>query len=143
MAQQQQRNALTELVQQYVGPGRPLTIRRLAERAVDPATGYRPSTSLVGKVSKGESYKLTPELVSALAAGLGLPRAVVAAAAHEQFIGFEVTTPPATATELPADAEVRTAHESGAEEGGLPRTAEWARDVARRRAEREDANGES
>lgn len=141
MAQQQRRDALTELVQQYVGRGRPLTIRAFAERAVDPETGYRPSTGLLGKVSKkGESYKLTPELVGAIAAGLGLPRAVVASAAYEQFIGFDVTTPPATG-ELPG--EVRAAHQPGAEEGGLPRTAAWAKDVARRRAEERDANGES
>lgn len=87
----EQRDALTELVQQHVGEGKPWTVRAFAARAVDTATGYSPSPSLVGKIIAGQAYKVTPELVSALALGLGLPRDVVAAAAHYQVIGFEAS----------------------------------------------------
>ncbi|WP_432051744.1 hypothetical protein [Streptomyces xiamenensis] len=88
----EQRAALTELVRQRVGErgqdGR-LTQRKFLALAVDPETGYRPSLGLIGKISRGESIQVRPELISALAAGLGLPRAVVAAAAHLQLLGYE------------------------------------------------------
>ncbi|MFD7511829.1 hypothetical protein ACFV5N_21185 [Streptomyces sp. NPDC059853] len=88
----EQRAALTELVRQRVGErgrdGR-LTQREFLAAAVDPDTGYQPSLGLIGKISRGESIQVRPELISALAAGLGLPRAVVAAAAHLQLLGYE------------------------------------------------------
>lgn len=84
-----QRNALTELVGSAVGRGKQWSLRDFAARAVDPATGWAPSKSLLGKIVSGDSYKIEPRLVSALAVGLGLPRQVVAAAAHWQAIGYE------------------------------------------------------
>ncbi len=84
----EQRDALTELVQQHVGEGKRWSVRNFAEVAVDPASGWAPSKSLLGKIISGQGYKVTPELVSALAVGLGLPREVVAAAAHFQVIGY-------------------------------------------------------
>jgi len=90
----QQRDALTELVQQHVGthtgPDK-MSVAAFCARAVDPDTGYRPSNGLVGKIVSGRSYKITPELVGAIAAGLGIPREVAAAAAHLQLIGYEAT----------------------------------------------------
>ncbi|MFR9796184.1 hypothetical protein ACL02U_09815 [Streptomyces sp. MS06] len=87
-----QRTALTELVQQHVGthtgPGK-ISVAAFTKKAKDPETGYQPSNGLVGKIVRGQSYGVTPELVGAIAAGLGLPRAVVAAAAHLQLIGYE------------------------------------------------------
>lgn len=87
-----QRNALTELVQQHVGthtgPDK-MSVVAFCAKAVDPEGGYRPSNGLIGKIVRGESYKVTPELISAIAAGLGLPREIVGAAAHLQIIGYE------------------------------------------------------
>lgn len=87
----ERRDALTQLLQQHVGThrGGRLTVAAFVERAVDPDTGYRPSNGLVGKIIDGGSYKITPELISALATGLEIPRDVVAAAAHLQLIGYE------------------------------------------------------
>jgi hypothetical protein len=88
----QRRDALTELVQQHVGthtdPGK-MTVAAFREKAVDPDTGYQPSTGLIGKIVQGQRYKVTPELVGAIAAGLGLPREIAGAAAHLQLIGYE------------------------------------------------------
>lgn len=87
-----QRDALTELVQQHVGThtgADKVSVAAFCARAVDPDTGYRPSNGLAGKIVRGESYSITPQLVGAIAAGLGLPRGIVAAAAHLQAIGYE------------------------------------------------------
>jgi len=96
----QQRDALTELVQQHVGAGRRWSTRDFAEAAVDPETRWSPSKSLVGKIINNQGYTITPELVGAVAVGLGLPREVIAAAAHFQIIGYTQTElaagPPAT-----------------------------------------------
>ncbi|MFI6468635.1 hypothetical protein, partial [Streptomyces sp. NPDC050538] len=46
--------------------------------------------SLIAKIINGQSYTITARLVSAIAAGLELPREVVGAAAHLQLIGYTV-----------------------------------------------------
>ncbi|MFE9300573.1 hypothetical protein [Streptomyces sp. NPDC006856] len=84
----EQRDALTELVKANVGTGRRMSTRDFAAVAVDPETGWSPGKSLVGKIIAGQGYTVTPSLVSAIAAGLQLPREVVAAAAHMQTIGY-------------------------------------------------------
>lgn len=88
----QQLDALTRLVQQRVGTHTgqdKMSVAAFCEAAVDPDTGYRPSNGLVGKIVRGDTYKVTPQLVGAIAAGLGLPREIAAAAAHLQLIGYE------------------------------------------------------
>lgn len=85
----EQRDALTELVRQYVGTGRRWSTRTFSERAVDPDSRWSPSKSLLAKIISGQGYTITPQLVSALAVGFELPREVVAAAAHFQTIGYE------------------------------------------------------
>ncbi|MFI8191319.1 hypothetical protein ACIF8T_21290 [Streptomyces sp. NPDC085946] len=84
----QQRDALTELVKCHVGEGRRMTTREFAAAAVDPQTGWSPSKSLVGNIIAGMNYKVTPQLVSAVSAGLGVKRQIVAVAAHFQAIGY-------------------------------------------------------
>ncbi|MFL4904170.1 hypothetical protein ACJ6WF_13540 [Streptomyces sp. MMS24-I2-30] len=88
----QRRDALTELVQQHVGthtgPDK-MSVAAFVKVAVDPDSGYRPSNGLVGKIVRGQSYGVDPRLIGALAAGLRLPREIVAAAAHLQLIGYE------------------------------------------------------
>lgn len=91
----EQRDALTELVRASVGIGKRLSTREFAAAAVDSETGWSPSKSLVQKITGGQGYNVTPQLVSAVAAGLDLPREIVAAAAHLQTIGYtakELTT---------------------------------------------------
>jgi hypothetical protein len=97
-----QRDALTELVKSVVGRGKRWSTREFAALAVDPGTGWSPSKSLLGKIINGEGYKVEPRLVSAFAVGLGLPREVVATAAHWQVIGYkqEELDAPAPATLL-------------------------------------------
>ncbi|MBU8549753.1 hypothetical protein IMX12_13135 [Streptomyces sp. Babs14] len=68
-----------------------MTVAAFVSRAVDADTGYRPSTGLVGKILGGGKFTITPELIGAVAAGLNLPREIVAAAAHLQVIGYEET----------------------------------------------------
>ena len=84
----QQRNALTELVKAHVGEGRRMSTREFAAAAVDAESGWTPSKSLVGKIIGGQGYNITPQVVSAIAAGLDLDREIVAAAAHLQVIGY-------------------------------------------------------
>jgi len=83
-----QRDALTELVKAQVGDGKRWSTREFTARAEDPETGYTPGKSLIAKIINDEGYKITAPLVSALAVGLDLPRAVVGAAAHMQLIGY-------------------------------------------------------
>jgi hypothetical protein len=93
----QQRDALTELVKAHVGRGRRMSTRDFAAAAVDPDTDWSPSKSLVAKIIGGQGYDVTPQLVGAVAVGLGLDREIVAAAAHLQVIGYtdaELSTGP-------------------------------------------------
>lgn len=84
----QQRDALTELVKAHVGAKRRMSTREFSAAAVDPESGWSPSKSLVAKIIAGQGYDVTPQLVSAVAAGLELDREIVAAAAHLQVIGY-------------------------------------------------------
>ncbi|MFF3190501.1 hypothetical protein [Streptomyces misionensis] len=65
-----------------------MSTREFAAAAVDPETGWTPSKSLVAKIISGQGYNVTPQLVSAIAAGLELDREIVEAAAHLQVIGY-------------------------------------------------------
>lgn len=106
-------DALTRLVQKHVGRGRQLTFRAFEEAAVDPVTGRRISKSTAENVARGHQIKVTPEVLRAIAAGIGEDIAVVRAAAIRQYIGIEVTDPYHTD---PGDDDtvVRVAHEVGA-----------------------------
>lgn len=114
----EQRDALTELVRQHVGthtdPDK-MTVAAFCRIAVDPDSGYRPSNGLVGKILRGEPFKPTPHLVSAIAAGLRLEREIVAAAAHLQLIGY-------TTRELEAGVPAKVMHLIGSEPGELERS---------------------
>lgn len=77
-----------DLVAAAAGTGRALTYEQLAQKSVDPESGYKPSPNLVWRIASGAAIKVNPELVRALAAGLELPLARVQAAAAFQFTGF-------------------------------------------------------
>lgn len=111
----EQRDALTELVMQHVGAGKRWSTRGFAEIAVDRETGWSPGKSLIGKIIKGLSYDVTPQLVSAIAEGLGLPREVVAAAAHFQVIGY-------TESELAGGAPATLLHKIGERPADAPKS---------------------
>lgn len=90
----QQLDALTRLVQQHVGThtgDHKISVAAFQAKAIDKDSGYQPSNGLLGKIVRGDSYKVTPQLVGAIAAGLGIPREVAAAAAHFQLIGYDET----------------------------------------------------
>jgi hypothetical protein len=106
----QQRNALTELVKAHVGAGRRMSTREFSAVAVDPDTGWSPGKTLVGKIINNGGYDVTPQLVGAVAVGLGLDREIVAAAAHLQVIGY-------TDAELSKGAPARLIRTIGAEPG--------------------------
>ncbi|MFJ4649514.1 hypothetical protein ACIP6Q_39270 [Streptomyces bobili] len=108
-----QEDALTSLVQQHVGRGRRLTFRAFEEAAVDPVTGRRISKSTAENVARGHQIKVTPEVLRAIAAGIGVDLGRVHAAAIRQYIGIEVTDPYDTEPGE-ADTVVRVAHEVGA-----------------------------
>lgn len=82
---------LTDLVAERVGEGRTLTYRAFEDRAVDPQTGYRPSKGTLWKVAHAQSVKLSPDLIRAIAAGLGLPAERVQRAAAFQYTGYIAT----------------------------------------------------
>ncbi|MFH9014012.1 hypothetical protein ACH4C6_21855 [Streptomyces sp. NPDC017943] len=108
-----QNDALTRLVQEHVGRGRRLTLRAFEEQAVDPISKRRLSKSLAGNIVQGHQIKVTPEVLRAIAAGIGESLATVRAAAIQQYIGIEVTDPFQTP---PGDDDtvLRVAHEVGA-----------------------------
>lgn len=121
----QQRDALTELVQAHVGThtgSDKMTVAAFHKKAVDAESGYKPSTGLIGKIVAGDTYKITPQLVGAIAAGLGIPREVVGAAAHLQLIGY-------TESELQDGAPAKLMLRIGASAGSAER------DIAKRWAE--------
>lgn len=91
---------LTQLVSEHVGHGT-ITYRVFEDRAIDPETGYRPSKSTLWKVARGEPVKISPQIVRAIAAGLGLRLARVAAAAAYQYTGL-IASPAGTGTAIHA-----------------------------------------
>jgi hypothetical protein len=82
---------LTDLVAARVGPGTAMTYRKFEERAIDPVSGHKPSLGVLWKVAKGERVIIDPELVRAVAAGIGLPEERVQAAAAYQYTGLVAT----------------------------------------------------
>ncbi|OII63803.1 hypothetical protein BJP40_02680 [Streptomyces sp. CC53] len=73
------------------GAANKLTFEQLAERSVDPRTGYQPSPNLLWRLARQKGVKVNPELVSALAVGLSKPLERVQAAAAFEFTGYIAT----------------------------------------------------
>ncbi|MDX2921832.1 helix-turn-helix transcriptional regulator [Streptomyces sp. NE06-03C] len=103
-------DALTRLVQEHVGAGRALTIRDFAQAAVDPKSGTSISKSTAGNLVQGHSVKITPEVLGAIAAGLGVSLAQVQLAAMRQYVGV-VVDDPFDADPGDDDTVVRVAHD--------------------------------
>lgn len=98
---------LTMLVNERVGEGRPMTWRSFEAVAIDTVANYKPSRATLWKIGQGQPVKLSPELVRAVAAGLGIPPERAQRAAAYQYAGY-------VATETPKGTVV---HEAGAEPG--------------------------
>ncbi|WP_407553121.1 hypothetical protein QOM21_24070 [Streptomyces sp. Pv4-95] len=129
----EQTDALTRLVQEHVGDGRPLTVRAFAERAIDPESGRSISKSTAGNLAKGHQVKITPEVLRAIAAGLGVPLTAVQAAAIQQYVGIIVDDPFGVGPG-DDDAVVRVAHDPEVTAADMPATRRFL-DEARRDAE--------
>ena len=110
------------------GSGLP-TWEQVGQRAVDPATGYRPSPNLLWKVASGQDVKINPPLVRAIAEAFALPLDRVQLAAARQFLGWQVDDP----FDTPAgddDAVVRVARAPGRRAEDMPATREFLRRAA-------------
>lgn len=127
---------LAQLVSEQAGKGRKYTFEQLANRSVDPESGYQPSPNLVWKIASGQDVKMNPPLVRALAAGLGLPPQRVADAAHRQFLGWYAAEPviDRTPEDDDDDAVYRAAAAAGATPDQMPAVEEF---FERLRKERE------
>jgi hypothetical protein len=89
---------LTDLVAEALGNG--LTYRAFEDAAVDPTSGYRPGRSTLWKLSKGQTILISPELVLAVAHGLGVSPERAQRAAAVQYAGYYSPTPVDGATVL-------------------------------------------
>ena len=129
---------LAQLVSEQAGKGKKYTFEQLANRAVDPQTGYKPSPNLVWSIASGKGVKINPPLVRALAAGLDLPPSRVEAATHRQFIGWYASEPPFETPDAGGDddAVYRVAAAHGVTADQMPAVQEL---FERLRKEREEA----
>lgn len=102
------------------GSGLP-TWEQISERAIDPRTGYQPSASMLWKVAAQKGAKISPPLVRAIAAGMGLPLLRVQEAAAREYVGWQVDdpwdTPPGD-----EDVVVRVARTGAQEAADMPAT---------------------
>jgi hypothetical protein len=80
---------LTTLVATALDNG--LTYRVLEDRAVDPETGYHPARATLWKIAKGQDVQLTPALVRAVAAAIGVTPSRAQLAAAVQYAGYSPT----------------------------------------------------
>jgi hypothetical protein len=83
------RSPLARLVSEAMAE-RSLSLRSFTDLAIDPDTGYRMSHTLANRIRTGRSFRPTPQLMRAIAAGTGRPMREVQAAAAVQFLGTEV-----------------------------------------------------
>lgn len=102
------------------GSGLP-TWEQVAERAIDPKSGYQPSANLLWKVASGQDVKINRKLVRAIAAGFSLPLDRVQEAAARQFLGWQVDDPFDT-DPGDHDAVARVAHAPGTTGDDMPAT---------------------
>lgn len=105
------------------------TWEQVAERAVDPRTGYQPSPNLLWRVATGQDVKINRKLVRAIAEGLALPWERVQWAAARQFTGLHVDDPFDTNPGAD-DAVVRVVHDPGQTGADMPATRRFIEQAA-------------
>ena len=130
-------DALSGLVREALDrPG--MTFRRLTEATVDPATGYRPGTTWLHKLVRNEVVRAPePQVLRALATGLGLPLAEVQRAAAAQYLDYVTTE----LTGLPADARAIVAHLAELDPADLPKVRAVVEEFLGRRSNTEGPAG--
>ena len=132
---------LADLVNEYAGkgPGRgaKMTFEELAEKSVDPKSRYKPSANLLWRIAAGESIKVNPKLVQAIAAGLegsGVPATRVGAAAARQFLGWDVAQLTQGDDELAAGEVIQVARAAGVTPDDMPAVRAFFQGLRSRRA---------
>lgn len=86
-----QHETLTELVAEALGNG--LTYDAFEAAAVDKESGEKPARATLWKVAKGLPVQITPELVLAVARGIGVSPERAQRAAAAQYVGYYSPTP--------------------------------------------------
>ncbi|MEV5567589.1 hypothetical protein AB0L54_32750 [Streptomyces sp. NPDC052196] len=95
--------------------------RELADRAIDPTTGYRAAHNTLWKIGQGQNVKINPELVRAVAAAIRKPEREVQLAAAQQYVGLVAGDPLGAST---PEATVVVAHVPGASAEDMPKLQE-------------------
>ena len=128
---------LADLVSERAGkgPGRgpKLTFEQLSDKSVDPVSGYKPSANHLWRISAGHDVKVNPRLVRAIAAGLGVDRTRVLAAAARQFLGWEAGDLPDAEVDEERDEVVKVARSSGVTPEEMPAVRQFFDELRRRR----------
>lgn len=124
---------LAQLVSDQAGKGKRYTFEELANRSVDPESGYSPSINLVWTIATGKDIKLNPRLIRALAAGLGMTPGRIADAAHRQFLGWYATDPEFDSTAEDDDAVYRVAAKKGVTDEQMPAVEEFFEQLRKER----------
>lgn len=109
------------------------TYRDLAERGVDPKTGYRVPYAVLWRIGKGEGVKINPPLVRAVAAAIGRPAREVQLAAAQQYVGLVADDPFGATTD---EMQVVVAHVPGMTAADMPLAGEVLRKWAVERGTR-------
>ncbi|WP_405018147.1 hypothetical protein OHV05_15270 [Kitasatospora sp. NBC_00070] len=109
-----------------------MTLRRLAEAAVDPQTKQSLGHNQLWKIGQGQPVKVLPWIVRAVAAATGKDVREVQLAAAEQYVGLTAGDPLGMGGE---SAAVVVAHVPGIRPADLPKVQEllrnWAADASR------------
>ncbi|QFQ97418.1 hypothetical protein F9278_15730 [Streptomyces phaeolivaceus] len=135
---------LADLVSQYAGkgPGRgaKITFEQLADRSVDPESGYKPSANLLWSIAAGRGVKMNKRLVRAVAAGLagfGIDVRRVKAAAAREYTGWDAGELTQGDDELVAGEVIQVARAEGVTPDDMPAVRAFFQELRRRRATKE------
>lgn len=128
---------LADLVSERAGkgPGRgsKLTFEQLSDQSIDTETGYKPSANHLWRISAGHDVKMNPQLVRAIAAGLGVDVTRVRAAAARQFLGWEAADLPGADVDEEQDEVVQVARSAGVTPDEMPAVRQFFDELRRRR----------
>ena len=105
------------------------TTRKLAQRGVDPETGYQLRHTAVWKIAQGEPVRISPALVRAVAAATGRPEREAQIAAAQEYVGLVADDPLGVST---SEATVVVAHVPGVTAADMPKVQELLRQWASR-----------
>ncbi|MFF0293177.1 hypothetical protein ACFYST_08300 [Kitasatospora sp. NPDC004614] len=113
----------TDMVRDAVA-GEGVTYRSLAEKAIDPQTKQALTHNVLWKIAHGESVKISPWIVRAVAAAVGRTEREVQIAAAEQYVGLVAGDPFGVSDERVG---VVVAHVPGLRRSDMPKVEEMLR----------------